>query len=213
MFLLAALLLLATNIQPGTGIRSPAPGEAPLLYTPVSLAADDPARRDVGRLHYPRRLDDERPDDRLGGLSGLRIEGSEAIAISDAGMIVRFPLPGASPAPRVRFQPVGQGPEASRERRSRDTESLWVEGGRLWLTFERQNAVWRYDRSQPRRAERRRAGAPARWRRNSGAGNDRPARRRPLPDTRGGMGQWQRGERGGALRRRSRRARARPRRP
>ena len=144
--LLVALPLLATIAWP---LRAPlpGPGEAPLVYTPVALAADDPALRDVGRLHFLGGWSLSSPDQRLGGLSSLRIEGDQAIALSDAGMVVTFPLPGTSPAPRVRFQPVVQGPGARRERRTRDTEGLWIEGNQIWMTFERQNAVWRYDRT------------------------------------------------------------------
>jgi hypothetical protein len=145
LLLLAALPLLATIVwqapHPLAG-----PGEAPLLYTPVALAADDPGRVDVGRLHFLGGWTLSSPDDRFGGLSALRIEGNQAIALSDAGMVLTFPLPGASSAPRVRFQPLLQGPGTRRERRTRDSEGLWVEGNQLWVTFERQNAVWRYDR-------------------------------------------------------------------
>lgn len=164
--LLAALTLLATIDWPQR-LPFPGPGEAPLIYTPVALAADDPGRRDVGRLHFLGGWTLGSPDSRLGGLSSLRIEGNQATALSDAGVVVTFPLPGASPAPRARFQPVVQGPGGQANRRTRDTEGLWLEGNRLWISFERSNAVWRYDRAlnvqtgaQPARMRR--------WRRNSG---------------------------------------------
>jgi hypothetical protein len=163
------LILLATNIRTGPGHALDGPGEAGLLYTPIQLAADDPGRRDVGRLHFLGGWELTSTDRRFGGLSGLRILGNEAITVSDAGMVITFPLPGVSAAPRVRFLPVEQGPGPGRRRRTRDTEGLWIEGNQLWLTFERQNAVWRYDRAALR-GETGAQPAPMRgWRGNSGA--------------------------------------------
>ncbi len=167
--LLLAMLLLATIIRPGPRPPLQGPGEAPLLYTPVPLAEEDPGRADVGRLHFLGGWALTSPDERFGGLSGLRVEGGEATAVSDAGMIVSFPLPGVSPAPRVRFRPVEQGPGPERRRTTRDTEALWLEGGRLWLTFERQNAIWRYDRATLRAEAAARPARMRRWRGNSGA--------------------------------------------
>ncbi len=163
------LLLLATNIplppkQPPDG-----PGEAPLSFSPVRLEANDPARHGPGRLHFLAGWELSSPDPRFGGLSGLHVEGGEAIAVSDAGMILRFPLPGVSPTPRVRFQPVEQGPGPARNRRTRDTEGLQVLGDRLWLSFERYNAVWRYDRATLRAQAAARPAAMRRWKGNSGA--------------------------------------------
>jgi hypothetical protein len=166
---LPVFVLLATNIAPGPFHALEGAGEAALTYTPVQLAADDPARRDLGRLHFLGGWTMSSADPRLGGLSGLRIEGSTVTAVSDAGMIVTFPLPGASAAPRLRFQPVVEGPGPERRRTTRDTEALWVQGNQLWLTFERQNAIWRYDRATMR-AEASARPAPMRgWRGNSGA--------------------------------------------
>lgn len=165
--LLAALPLLTTI----AGRQDPpvrGPGVAPLLYTPIALAADDQARRDVGRLYFLGGWTLSSPDDRLGGLSALRIEGDRATALSDAGVVVTFPLPGTSPAPQVHFEPVVQGPGVHAERRTRDTEGLWLEGSRLWITFERQNAIWRYDRASFAAQTNAQPASMRRWRRNSG---------------------------------------------
>src|SRR5436190_2239109 len=110
MLVLAAALPLLATISWRAPRPLAGPGEAILLYTPVTLAAEDPGRRDLGRLHYLGGWTLSSPDDRLGGLSALRIEGNEALALSDAGMLVTFPLPGTSAAPRVSFRPVMQGP-------------------------------------------------------------------------------------------------------
>lgn len=161
------LLLLATLVPPGPRPDQPGPGEALLVYTPVPLDAGDPARRDAGQLHFLGGWSLSSPDARLGGLSGLHVENGEAIAVSDTGMIARFPLPGAAETPRIRFQPVEQGPGAGRERRSRDSEGLQVFGNQLWLSFERHNAVWRYDRATMRAQTGAQPEAMRRWRGNN----------------------------------------------
>jgi hypothetical protein len=148
--LLLAFLLLTTIVMPGPRPGLPGPGEAPLVYEPIMLQANNPARRDVGRLHFLGGWELNSPDDRLGGLSALHVGNGEVLAVSDTGMLVSFPLPGTAPAPRVRFRPVVEGPGPRRERRTRDTEGLMVAGDKLWLSFERYNAIWRYDRASLR---------------------------------------------------------------
>jgi hypothetical protein len=145
--LVAVFILLATIAPMRPAPPLPGPGEAPLVYTPIPLDAADPARRDVGRLHFLAGWELSSPDARLGGISGLHVENGEAIAVSDVGMILFFPMPGTAPAPRVRFQPLAQGPGSGRRRLTRDSEGLAVEGDRLWISYERYNAVWRYDRA------------------------------------------------------------------
>lgn len=169
LFLGAALLLLATVVALPPPPPQAGPGEAPLFYAPVRLEADDSGRRQVGRLHFIGGWQLSSPDDRLGGISGLHVEGNEATAVSDAGMVMVFPLPDVSPAPRIRFLPVGQGPGRARNRLTRDTEGLQVAGDRLWLSFERYNAVWRYDRGTMRAQAGARPAAMRRWKGNSGA--------------------------------------------
>ncbi len=166
--LLLVFVLLATNIPIGPRHGMDGASEGDLTYLPVPLAADDPGRRDAGRLYFLGGWELASPDRRFGGLSGLRIDGNEAVAVSDAGMVISFPLPGTSAASRVRFFPVMDGPGRGRERRTRDTEGIWLDGAHLWLSFERQNAVWRYDRATLR-GETGAEPAPMRgWRRNSG---------------------------------------------
>ena len=167
LFLIGALLLLATLVplgpQPGLG----GVGDAPLVYTPVPLDAGDPGRRDAGRLHFLGAWTLSSPDDRFGGLSGLSVGQGEAVAVSDTGMVMTFPLPGVSASPRVRFQPAEQGPGTLRHRRSRDSEGLQVAGGQLWLSFERYNAIWRYDRATMRPQSAAQPEAMRRWRGNN----------------------------------------------
>jgi hypothetical protein len=166
--LVVILVVLATMLRERPRPPLPGPGEAPLVYTPIPFDAGDPDRRDVGRLHFLGGWTVSSPDDRFGGLSGLHVENGEATAISDAGMLLSFPLPGVSSAPRVRFRPVEQGPGARRARGTRDTEGLQVAGDRLWLSFERYNAVWRYDRASLSQQSGARPALMRQWRGNSG---------------------------------------------
>lgn len=167
--LLAIFPLLATIVPARPAPPLPGPGEAALVYTPIPLDASDPARREVGRLHFLGGWELSSPDARLGGISGLRVENGTATAVSDVGMILTFPLPGASPAPRVHFQPLEQGPGTSRRRINRDSEGLAIDGGRLWVSFERHNAVWRYDRASLAAQAGARPLPMRRWPGNSGA--------------------------------------------
>ena len=148
--LLLVFVLLTTIDGPGPRPRREGPGEAPLVYTPVALQADDPARRDVGRLHFLGGWELDSPDRRMGGLSAIHVENGEVIAASDAGTILRFPLPGTVAQPRVRFQPIVDGPRPGRGRGTRDSEGLLVVGDKLWISFELYNAIWRYDRASLR---------------------------------------------------------------
>ena len=99
---LLIFLALATNIPRGPRQPLDGPGEAALRFTPVPLTAAEPGRRDVGRLRFLGGWELSSPDRRFGGLSGLRILGNQAVSVSDAGMVISFPLPGTEPAPRVR---------------------------------------------------------------------------------------------------------------
>lgn len=143
--LLAIWLALGTIAPPGPDRPLPGGGEGALAFAPIPFDPENPARRDAGRLHFLGGWEVTSPDPRFGAVSGLRIVGGEAIALSDAGMIMRFPLPEGVAVPRVRFQPLLQGPGPRRSRSSRDSEGLLVEGGRLWVAFEGANGIWRYD--------------------------------------------------------------------
>lgn len=166
--LLVVLLALSTQVRMGPRPALGGPGEAPLFFESVQLDGGDPARRDVGRLHFLGGWTLSSPDRRLGGLSGLHVENGQAIAVSDAGMVVRFPLPGTVAEPRISFQPVDAGPGPRRLRTTRDTEGLAVTGNQLWISFERYNAVWRYDRTTLAAQSGARPDLMRRWRGNSG---------------------------------------------
>jgi hypothetical protein len=168
--LVAILVLLATIVRPGVQQWPWGAGDAVLTATPIPLDDDDPARRDVGRLHFLAGWQLDSDDERFGGLSGMHVEAGRVTAISDIGIVTRFPLPGAAAATLpVRFDPLLEGPGPRNLRSSRDSEGLLADRDHLWVSFERRHMVWRYDRSTLRAQEAARPAPMRRWRGNSGA--------------------------------------------
>jgi hypothetical protein len=169
LFALFAWLMLATFAP-----RRPHPPEPPpevtlVRYEPVVLDATDPGRTRLGPLRFLAGWRLTSNNWRFGGLSSLHVEGGEALAFSDSGWRVRFPLPrGASGAVRGEVAPLPEGPGRWEAKRDRDIESMWVEGGSVWLGFERRNAVWRFDRSTWRTTGHAEPPLMHRWPRNRG---------------------------------------------
>jgi hypothetical protein len=167
--LLAIFGLLATIVRPGTAPPPWGPGEATLTATPIPLDPSDPARRDIGRLHFLAGWTLDSGDERFGGLSGMHVEAGEVIAISDVGILTRFPMPGAAGTLPVRFDPLIEGPGPRSQRSSRDSEGLLADRDHFWVSFERRHMVWRYDRATLRAETAARPEPMRRWRGNSGA--------------------------------------------
>jgi hypothetical protein len=166
---LAALVLLATFSPPGTYRPPPPPAESLVRFEPVPLDAGDPDRRRLGRLTFLGGWQLRSNDPRFGGLSSLHVEGGEALAFSDSGWMIRFPLPAAGAEVKGEIRLVADGPGAApRQKALRDIESMAVDGNRVWLGFERRNVIWRYDRRS--------------WREETGAA---PAEMRHWPANRG----------------------------
>jgi hypothetical protein len=147
LFALAALLFLGTFSPPGTYRSPPPPAVSFVSYAPLPLDTGDPERTRLGRLRFLGAWTLSSNDPRFGGLSSLHVEAGEAMAFSDSGWMVRFPLPrGGSGTVRGEIRALADGPAAAKKKAGRDIESLAVAGGRVWLGFERRNAIWRYDR-------------------------------------------------------------------
>ncbi len=81
---------------------------------------------------------------RFGGISAIHLDGSQVVALSDAGSLIRFRLPGRSGMSAGTIDVLPDGPGSPDIKSQRDVESLAVHGDMAWLGFERQNAVWRY---------------------------------------------------------------------
>lgn len=167
-FLLAALVLLATFAPPALQHREPPPAVTLVSFTAVPLDEDAPGLKRLGRLEYLGAWALTSNDVRVGGISALHVDAGEALAMSDAGWRIRFPLPGARNPVRAEVAMIAQGPGPADDKANRDAESLVVEGGSAWIGFEQANAVWRYDTL---RFQRRSSAAPSalkRWSDNAG---------------------------------------------
>lgn len=140
----AALLLLTTFAPPALFSEPPVPAHAVLTFERVALNPEAPARRAIGRLSYLGGWAIRSNDRRFGGISAMHVEGERVLALSDSGLLFRFALPGREPRGAVSIATLPAGPGSALSKRDRDSEAMAVDGDRVWVAFERQNAVWRY---------------------------------------------------------------------
>lgn len=166
--LLVAWFALATFIRSPPPPPPAGPGEATLSFEAVALDERDPGRNRVGALLFLEGWKIRGSSSRFGGISALHVEGGEAIALSDAGILMRFALPGAAGAGRVRLVPIPDGPGPATRKSNRDTESMWLAGPWLWVGFEKHNMVWRYRRADLRAMAASRPAPMRRWHGNVG---------------------------------------------
>lgn len=168
LFLLAAFVLLATFAPIGLQKPDPPPAVSLIHFAPVELDEESPDSKRLGRLAFLGGWALTSNDPRFGGISALHVEAGQVLALSDSGWRSSFPLPGGRGPVRAAIAMIA-GPGSVEGKEGRDSESLVVEGGRLWVGYEQANSVWRYDR----RDFTSRAGAAppamARWSDNSGA--------------------------------------------
>ena len=123
----------------------------PLRYVPISLGQDW-----LGPFAIVGTWQASTDDPRFGGISALAIDGREFFAISDSGVVARFPKPGAAPA-YVSLDELPDGPGDPGFKFNRDSEALVADpGGRgWWVAFENRNALWLFDKGFSRVLERR----------------------------------------------------------
>ncbi len=81
----------------------------------------------------------------FGGFSALALHRGQMILLTDGGMLVRLRIAGGV----VRTLPgrtLHDGPGTGWSKETRDTESMVVDPatGRIWIGYERANAIWRY---------------------------------------------------------------------
>lgn len=136
------LIFLAT-----TSINAPFDSHAPIHATPVAFDPGDPAHVRLGPLRFLGgwRLTSPRSD--FGGISALHIAQGRFLALADTGRLFRFRMRPGGSIFDTSFIALPAGPGRKDQKSDRDTESLVVdeESGRLWVGYERHNAVWRYD--------------------------------------------------------------------
>lgn len=139
--------LLATFAPVVAPPRAVPPPIAWVEARPVPLDPSWPGRTRLGALRFLGAWTLTGNDPRFGSISAMHVEGGEVLAFSDAGWRMRFPAPtpgGGRVAARI--DPLAEGPGAADRKAARDVEAMWVEGGKVWIAFERINEVWRFDR-------------------------------------------------------------------
>jgi hypothetical protein len=160
------LLLLGTFAPPALYRSKPPPAHPVIVFDGVPLDSRHPDRKRVGTLTWLGGWVLESNDPRFGGISALHVSGNRVTALSDAGTLMRFSLPGA--AADTRIEPLSAGPGSADVKGDRDSESMTVHGGRAWVGFERSQAIWRYDLTGWRPESSARPPAMRRWRSNRG---------------------------------------------
>ncbi|RYE00818.1 MAG: esterase-like activity of phytase family protein [Sphingomonadales bacterium] len=145
--------------------------DARITATPVALDSRDPARVRVGALTYLGGVHLRSPDRVFGGFSAMQIEGDRFLLVSDSGNVVRFRLDADFRLSDSQFGDVAIGPGTGHFKAERDVESLAHDPatGRIWLGFERENMIWRYDPTLARAERSARPAVMRDWSPNGGA--------------------------------------------
>src|SRR5687768_15920565 len=113
--------------------REPPPAVSLVRFTPVPLSEGNPGLKRLGALAFLGAWTLTSNDPRIGGLSALHVEAGAALAMSDAGWRIRFPLPPRRGPVRAGIAMIEQGPGPLGDKSNRDIESLVVEKGVAWL--------------------------------------------------------------------------------
>ena len=166
----AALLAFFALATPAPPLPSLGPGEqagARLFAEAVPLNPDDPAQITLGRLRYLGGWKLTSDDRRFGAISGLAVDGERLLALSDQGMLFRFTPPPAGN--RVEIVPLHEGPGERDSKADRDSESLVLHDGRVWIAYENSNQIWRYRLNDFAAEARHRPDSMRRWAGNRGA--------------------------------------------
>ncbi|MEH3048545.1 esterase-like activity of phytase family protein [Sphingomonas adhaesiva] len=126
--------------------------------------------RRVGMLEPVGALSLHADDPAFGGFSALALRRGEAILLSDGGNVVRLRIRGGGIAV-THATGLADGPGTGWDKRTRDTESLAVDpaSGRMWIGYERANAIWRYTPDAARSDGHVAPAAMRDWGRNSGS--------------------------------------------
>jgi hypothetical protein len=160
-------------------------GDKPqLIATRVDLDPSDPRHVRVGALTYLGGVALRSIDPAFGGYSALSVvaqpDGDRFTMLSDGGNVVAFTMGTDWKPRRLRFLHLPAGPSIGWEKRDRDSESMVLApGGRIWVGFERYNAIWRYAPGFARAEAQRVPAAMRRWPDNGG-----PESMARLPDGR-----------------------------
>jgi hypothetical protein len=167
LLLLALLPLLATFAPTSLATSAKAPRVAMLWVEPIALREDAPGARRLGGLTFIEgwRLRSNHPQ--FGGISAMQVDGRSVLAISDAGVTLRFQVPAKAARLPLKVQALVDAPGP--DKKQRDSEAMAVHRGRAWIAFERENAVLRYSIASWRSDALARPAPMRRWPHNSGS--------------------------------------------
>jgi hypothetical protein len=118
------------------------PRAVPLRFEPVALGTSS-----VGPFQVVGSWRLFADDSRFGGISGLAVDGDSLVAVTDSGVIARFPRPDGSDS-EVSLRELPDGPGQPGFKVNRDSEALLADpaGGGWWIAFENRDELWLYDR-------------------------------------------------------------------
>ncbi|MCJ8158922.1 esterase-like activity of phytase family protein [Sphingomonas sp. LaA6.9] len=127
-------------------------GDVRVEAQPIVLDARDPERRQIGPLVFLGGWELKGRDDAFGGFSAMATTNGRLQFLTDAGGLVNLKIDGAGRVENIRFADLPGGPGRGWLKEDRDTESMArdPETGRVWIGFERVNAIWRYSRDLKR---------------------------------------------------------------
>ena len=110
-----------------------------IAYTPVPLLPQGP-------FHVAGAWQVKVQDRRVGGLSGLAIDGGRFLSVSDLGAVVAFDPP-ARGNPMAAISDLRDGPGNPGLKIGRDAEALArdSQGRGWWVAYEQRHSVWLYD--------------------------------------------------------------------
>jgi hypothetical protein len=141
------LLLLATPLlatfAPLSMRETPVSPARPTVWAePVQLREDAPGERKLGRLTFLGGwwLRSDHPE--FGGISAMHVENGAVLALTDAGRVLRFPIPARRGRAPLGLMPLPD--TAGVAKTQRDTEAMAIADDHAWIAFERRNAVHRY---------------------------------------------------------------------
>jgi hypothetical protein len=116
------------------------PRTVPLHFEPVNLAAGS-----VGPFRIVASWRLFAADPRFGGISALAVDGPDLVALSDSGVVARFPKPPVRAA-AVSLDDLPGGPGRAGFKVNRDSEALAaIPGGGWVVAFENRDELWTFD--------------------------------------------------------------------
>ena len=116
-----------------------------LRTTRVVLDPANPAHIRLGKLVFLGGVALSADVPAFGGFSSLSVRGDRFTLLSDGGTIVRFRMGSDWHPHHATYQNLPGGPGTGWQKQDRDSESMTSDpDGRIWVGFERWNAIGRY---------------------------------------------------------------------